>query len=51
LTKEEYFQRHKDRKISENEKINKTKNKNLNKTKIEKAKYQWIIHENVNINK
>ena len=34
LTKEEYFQRHKGRKISENEK-NK-QNKNLNKTKLKK---------------
>jgi hypothetical protein len=51
LTKEEHFQRHKDRKISENEKYNKTRNKNLNKAKIKKAKYQQIIHEHVYINK
>ena len=51
LTKEENFQRHKDRKISENEKKNKTKNKNLNKTKIKKAKYQQLIHKNIYVNK
>ena len=49
LTKEENFQRHKDKKISENGKKN--KNKNLNKTKIKKAKYQQIIHKNVYVNK
>jgi hypothetical protein len=37
LTKEENFQRHKDRKISENEK--------------KKAKYQQLIHKNVYVNK
>ena len=51
LTKEQNFQRYKDRKISETEKKNKAKNKNLNKAKIKKAKYQQIMHENVYINK
>ena len=36
LTKEENFQRHKDREISENEKKKKKKKKNLNKAKIKK---------------
>jgi hypothetical protein len=45
LTKEEHFQRHKDRKISDNEK------KIKQKAKIKKAKYQQIIHKNVYVNK